>query len=243
MSSSIVPAGSFAALTKSTEGPSFDEIVRTNMGPGGIDPSMLDRVKVPAGGATTWEVPGLGDEPDSKKELVGVIVGIRNIRSFYEDAYDGGNEPPDCSSDDSVTGTPRVDDDGNLTATVPCGGSCYECEQSRWGSGKNGGQACSQRMLIMLLQPDSILPIVVNAPPTSLKEIVKLLQRLTSRGVLFHSVVVSLKLTKETNAGGVPYSRIAPSFVRDLDNDEAMSAAAMFRGLNKVFTEIADQPF
>jgi hypothetical protein len=210
MSDSIVPAGSFAALAPSEEGVDLQEIVEINMGPTGVDPSMLDRVKVPSGGSTIWEVPGLGDETEAEKELVGVIVGIQNVRSYFASKYTGGNEPPDCSSSDGINGIPSSD------SIEGYGGKCATCPKSQWGSAVDDdgnptdGQACSQRKLLMLLRPDSMLPLVVNVPPSSLKELDKLLLRLTAKKVPFFGAVVSLKLIKEKSGGGIEYSKISP---------------------------------
>jgi len=196
---------------------------------------MLDRVKVPSGGGLAWEVPTLEGETEPKKELVGVIVGIQNIRSYYAREYTGGNEPPDCSSRDGIFGEPASD------SAEGYGGRCSACPMSAWKSGKNGGQACSQRKLLLLLQEDSMLPIVVNVPPTSLRELDQFLLRLTAKKLPFFKAVVALKLVKEKSSGGIDYARIAPSFVRVLDEGEAKSAQALYAGLRSVFGHVAQE--
>ena len=240
MSDSIVPAGSFAALTPAEDGMALQDIVNINMGGSGVDPSMLDRVKVPSGGSLAWEVPGVDGEPEPTKEIIGVLVGVKNVRSYYETEYSGGNEAPDCASEDGITGTPREPGCGY-------GGQCSVCPKSQWGSGENGGQACSQRKLLLVLQPDSMLPLVVNVPPSSLREVDKYLLRLTAKKMPFFYCVTSLKLAKEKNKGGIEYAKIAPGFVRLLEDDEKASAFAMFRGLSAVFNQVAadsvEEPF
>lgn len=233
MSKDIVPAGSFAALAPAEGDMGLQDIVSINMGNEGIDPSMLDKVKVPSGGSLVWEVPGLDGESEPTKDLVGVIVGQRNIRSYFASEYSGGNEPPDCSSEDGVTGEPSSD------SAEGYGGQCATCPKAQWGSAENGGQACSQRKLLLLLQPDAMLPLVVNVPPSSLKEVNKYLLRLTSKKVPFFNVVTSLKLAKVKSGGGIEYAQIAPGFVRVLDEEEGQSAKSMFQSLNAVFNHLA----
>jgi hypothetical protein len=241
MSDSIVPVGSFAALAEPDSGFSLQDIVEMNMGGEGLDPSMLDKVKVPAGGATLWEVPGLGDEPDSVKDLIGVIVGIKNIRVFYEGEYDGGNEQPDCYSADGITGQLR---EGYEPDEPGVGGKCAVCPKAVWGTGKNGvGFACPKRMKIMLLQPDSMLPLVISVPPTSMDPIRQMLKKLTSARKLFFQVVTKLSLVKEKNQGGISYSKISPSYVRDLDETEAKHAYAMVRSLDRALSQSDEEPF
>lgn len=233
--SEIVVAGSFAALAPIEGDLGLQDIVNINMGGGGVDPSMLDRVKVPSGGGLAWEVPTIDGESEPKKELIGVIVGVQNIRSYYASEYTGGNEPPDCASRDGIFGEPASD------SAEGYGGACSKCPMSQWGSGKNGGQACSQRKLLLLLQEDSMLPLVVNVPPSSLRELDKFLLRLTAKKLPFFKAVVSLKLVKEKSAGGIDYARIAPGFIRVLDETEAKSAQAMYASLRSVFGHVAQE--
>lgn len=234
MSDKLAKAGKFAALAPVEDGMGLSEIVNINMGGGGIDPSMLDKVKVPAGGSLTWEVPSLEGDTEPHKELIGVIVGIQNIRTYYATKFDGGNEPPDCFSRDGLVGEPSSD------SVEGYGGRCSECPKAQWGSGENGGQACAQRKLVLHLMSDAMLPIVVTVPPSSLKELDRYLLRLTSKRTPFYKVVSSLKLSKEKSKGGIEYARIAPAFIRMLDEDEAEAANNMFHSLHAVFGQVAE---
>lgn len=233
MSESIVPVGSFAALTPSEGTMAIQDIVAINLGGTPIDPSMLDKVKVPSGGSLAWEVPGLDGEPEPTKEIVGVIIGVQNIRAYYQEEYSGGNEPPDCRSSDGITGETAED------GVEGYGGQCSTCPKSQWGSGPTGGQACSQRKLLFVLPPEATLPMVVNVPPTSLHEMNKYLLRLTSKGVPFYQVATSLKLRKVQSKSGIDYAQIAPGYVRKLDEDESLAAARLYQSLRGVFGQVA----
>ena len=65
----------------------------------------FDRVKIPSGGGLAFEVPGDDpDEPDMKKEIVGVIVDQHAVNAYWAVKYSGQNNPPDCSSMDGKVG-------------------------------------------------------------------------------------------------------------------------------------------
>lgn len=85
----------------------------------------FDRVKIPSGGATMFELPGdEADEPEMVKEFSAVILHHHPVLQYYKEKYTGGSNPPDCGSFDGVTGegTP--------------GGVCAQCPQSVWLRGE-----------------------------------------------------------------------------------------------------------
>ena len=82
----------------------------------------FDRVKLPAGGGTAFEIPSAdGEDSEMAKDITGVIV--YNHPAYYHDKYNGGSNPPDCGSFDGVSGI------GNP------GGSCQNCPYNKFGSG------------------------------------------------------------------------------------------------------------
>ena len=163
----------------------------------------LDRVKIPAGGATVWQVPGL--EGISNHEAIeGIIVSISVRRAFWESSFDGSNTPPDCSSTDGFRG---VGDPG---------GECSACPFNEFGSavkqnGQQGrGKRCQERRIILLIRPEDRLPLAISAPPTSIKNIKQFLMRLP---VPMYQAVVRLELEVDKNADGVAFSKVVPSYV------------------------------
>ena len=65
----------------------------------------FDRVKIPSGGATMFELPGdEADEPEMVKEFSAVILHHHPVLQYYKEKYTGGSNPPDCGSFDGVTG-------------------------------------------------------------------------------------------------------------------------------------------
>jgi hypothetical protein len=139
------------------------EILQENVG-GAITEFDLQRAKVPTGGMTAWVLPSLDGEDEIVQHIDGVIVYHREPRAFWKQSIDegGGNNPPDCSSVD-----------GKLGVGDP-GGECSVCPMAEWGSkdhGESRGQACKQMKLIFLLRPESLLPMALFLPPTSIRPV------------------------------------------------------------------------
>ena len=77
----------------------------------------FDRIKIPSGGTTAFEVPGDSeDDVEMVKEINGVILYNHPAFSFYTEKYTGGNNPPDCGSFDGVVGYV-----GNTCGFASCG--------------------------------------------------------------------------------------------------------------------------
>jgi hypothetical protein len=197
-----------------TDSSQLQQIIRDNIG-GQIGAFDLDRCKVPAGGGTNWELPTL-EGIQEIKELQGVIVHFSDPRAYWEVPFDesGGGSPPDCSSTDGYTGR-----------GVP-GGECQECPLAAFGSAPqrgdkpSRGQACKQMRFLFLARPDSIIPLLVVAPPTSLRELKQYFIRMAGEMVNFASVVTELTLVKDKNSDGITYSRIVPRMVKRLSETE-----------------------
>src|SRR3954452_5608019 len=82
------------------------EIVRENLRGEEISEFDLARVRMPAGGATNWEIPVLGGTEGSKA-IEGLLVFSKFTRSYWILSYDElrGKDPPDCSSPDATLAT------------------------------------------------------------------------------------------------------------------------------------------
>lgn len=208
------------------------EIVEANVGPAGFSVSDLDRIVMPSGGQPFWSVPDLSGEPSAEKAIEGVIIEWQDRRAYWARSLDesGGGSPPDCSSDDGITG---VGDPG---------GACEACPLSKFGSGPDGvGQACKQMRMLYMLREDQILPVVITAPPTSLAPVRQYMLRLTSRRVPYYGVLTSLELEQTTNQGGIKYSKIKPVLVDRLDASVAEKVKSMRDSLRPYLTAIRTQ--
>jgi hypothetical protein len=171
--------------------------------------SGFDRVKIPSGGSTMYELPGdEADEPETVKEFSAVILHHHPVLQYYKEKYTGGSNPPDCGSLDGVTG------EGDP------GGVCAKCPLAQFGSGENSGKACKNRRRLFLLREGEIFPLILSLPTGSLKEFSRYIKRLLSRGNKSNMVVTRFTLKKATNSSGIAYSQAAFAVDRPLTAEE-----------------------
>lgn len=174
----------------------------------GLD-SGFDRIKIPTGGGTMFEVPGNDpNDPNAVKEFSAVILCHHPMYTFYSARYNGSNNPPDCLSIDGITGTGSP------------GGKCLKCPNNKFGSGDNGSKACKNKHQIYLLREDEIFPIILCLPTSSNKEFSRYIKRLLSTGEKSDSVVTKFSLKKAVNKGGIAYSQVQFAVDRKLTDEE-----------------------
>lgn len=183
-------------------------LIAGNLGGSQLQVSDLPKVKIPAGGSTTWLVP-----PDDApaKDLEGIVVYQHDLRAMFAQNENGGisNDPPLCTSDDARFGK-----------GVP-GGDCSRCANAMYGSAGVGkkGQACKSMHRIYLLSQGSVLPVVLTLSPSSIAPWRKYMISLINTQRAVGSVVTKVSLEK-VSGGPAPYARIVPSCVRVLDEAE-----------------------
>lgn len=217
-STDLVPLQTFAIAERPDD---LALILRENVGDGRMTPFDLDRVKVPTSGGRTWLVPTLDGDKD-ERALEGVIVAWREPRAFWEGAFSGGGNPPECSSVDGVIGQGTY----GIGSELHGDGQCRTCPMAAWGSkvDEKGqatrGQACKQMRLLFLLPADALLPFAIFCPPTSIAPVRKYFMRLSAQGIPYYGVVTSLALDKATNAGGIDYSQVVPTMAGRLSTDD-----------------------
>lgn len=182
------------------------EIVKENAGAGGISPLDLDRVTIPAGGGTQWEVQSL-EGVEHKTTIEGIVVYFQDGRVYWEQGFEqGGGLPPTCVSADQVTGVGRP------------GGECAICPMAQFGSADGGrGQACRTRRDLFLLQQNDLLPIAIQLPVTSFQAARKYFLRLTRSGTPYYGVVTGIGLETTKNQAGIKYSIATFAVTQRLD--------------------------
>ncbi len=175
----------------------------------------FDRIKIPAGGATAFEVPGDNDETEMVKEIECVILHHHPAYAFYQSQYTGGNNPPDCGSFNGITGVGTP------------GGECANCPFNRFGSGAGQSKACKNRRMIYILVDGELFPMVMSLPTGSLKEFTHYIKRQLSKGRRLSQIVTKISLKKATNSTGITYSQAVFTFVRVLESNEKTAVALM----------------
>jgi hypothetical protein len=222
----LAPIGNFAVLRQ--DATSIAEALAENLGGEQVGPSDLDRIRIPAGGGTSWTVPTINGEEDAK-EFTGVIVGIKTVRSFWQEEFSGEGNPPDCYSDDGVVGhgDPGV--------------ACASCPLNVFGSAKGAGKACKERRLLFVLRENDFLPVVVALPPASIQPFKKFLMRLSSQGLPYSSVVTSFTLEKDKNSGGIVFSKAKLGVAGVLSSEEAATVRAYAETIRPLLARVRDE--
>lgn len=213
----------------------FAAVLRENLQGEDIGAFDLERIKVPTGGSPFWEVPNADTgEVEAVKTFDGVIVAWKGTKTYWATAFGAGaGAPPDCHSDDGVTGigTP--------------GGACPTCPFNQFGSkpatAENPdpkGKACRDQRLLFVLREGAMMPTLVSLPPSAIGAVKKYFLSLASRGVAYSAVVTRFSLIPDKSSGGIGYSLAQLSMVERLEPANAESvkqyAAAIAPSLAKV---------
>lgn len=182
------------------------KIIKDNVGDEGINSFDLDRIKLPTGGSTSWEIPTL-EGTESAQEIVGVPIYWHDGRVLFDGEFTGESKPPLCGSNDGIRGEGEP------------GGLCSECPFSQWESDPKGGrgQACKSIRLLFIIRKGDMLPVVIPCPPTSIRPIKKYFLRLANNALPYYGAVTSFKLEKVKDT--FTYSRIVPTFVEKLEGE------------------------
>lgn len=182
----------------------------------GIESFNLNRIGVPAGGATVFSFETLeGDE--TVKELDVIVAGIKgNEKVWWRDEYTGGGAPPDCSSHDGITGYGNNSKDPEAE---PAQHQCSTCAWNQWESSRNGGPGkdCADIAMVVFFRKDSFLPDMMVIPPSSLKKLREYSMKLMQAGKNIRNVVTKLTLETAQSHSGIKYSQLKLAYVADLD--------------------------
>jgi hypothetical protein len=207
------------------------DIIRENLGGEAINVLSLERRKIPSGGGMFFTVVGIDGKETPREELQGIVVAHRKIRLRWEKGLDqgGGNQPPDC-----------VSNDGQLGQGSP-GGPCALCPLARFGSDPKGnrGKACKEIRQLLVLTPESALPFVLNLPPTSLSAWESYALALGGQRHRFWSVVTAISLAKQKNADSIEYAQAHIRMVRELTEAEREQVAPYVQGMKDVLGRAA----
>lgn len=234
------PAGVPATLTEhyGMLNPALAGIIQENIGAGGLKPTDLVRIKIPAGGGLAFEIPTLSGEPEIAQTLEVVILAWADKRAYWAKEFSGENTPPDCASDDCFVGVCR-------TAELKLGGNCSTCPLSQFGSApqKNGkasnAQACKQiRPIYFLRKGKGALPMRLVSPPTSVGEVKKFFLQLSSEGIPYYGGEIIIGLKKDKSKDGIEYSKLTFKLARKFNEAEFKAIAALHATMKGQFSNM-----
>lgn len=199
----------------------------------GLGAIPFERAKIPSGGGLAFELPGeTEDEPIMSTELTGVILYHHPVNAYWEEQYNGGNEPPDCSSMDGKQGVFRA------TGEIR---DCSKCPYNEFGSSNSGsgGKACKNIHRCYILREGNPIPIILALPPTSLKYIRDYIgKRILVKGMRCYDAITKITLKKEKSNDGILYSRAAFAFVDKLAAEQRAEAKSMAENIKSLSSDI-----
>lgn len=176
----------------------------------------IDRVKLPAGGGTAFEVPSEdGEDTEMVKDITGVILYNHPAFAYYASAFAGGHAAPDCSSIDGVTGV-----------GMP-GGDCRNCPMNKFGSGEGQSKLCKNKRMLYILREGELFPITLSLPTGSLKTFTNYVKRQLTKGRKISQIVTKISLKKATSAAGIAYSQAVFTFERALTPEEVAAVSGV----------------
>jgi len=176
--------------------------------------ALFDVIKSPAGGITSFSVPGISGDT-MEKELTGIILDYTTPRAYWD-------------TPDPVEGTPPVCFSMDSHASYVEGKPCARCVFNDFGSkdGESNAKACKESVEVYLLRPDSIMPVIVRIPVSSKLLFLKYSMRLIGSMTPIYGVVTRITLDKATSKAGKPYALYNFEAVSVLSTEEAATARA-----------------
>jgi len=214
MTTELVPYEKFVISAEKTA--KIRKAMQDNLEGSAVGTWDFDRIKVPCGGSTTWEIERQG-ETESLREFDVIVLHAKLKRAYWSHGLDQGGTagPPDCSSEDTEHGM-----------GVP-GGDCATCPMAEWNSDPKGGrgQACKTRNILIVRLPGSLIPQVLSLPPTSLKPWRRYAFRLGGQGLSYYEVVTRFVAEKH-GQGPTGYAIAVPSMIAELPKDMAAEVEA-----------------
>lgn len=198
----------------------LEEIISENLDGVSMGLFDLDMIKVPSGGNTSFDIPD-----NDKSKIEGIILDQFDMRSYWSGGDDDEslNSPPDCTSYDLITGY------GNP------GGMCATCPYSKFGSGKNDGQACKHIQIIFLSRENSFLPVGIKLPPTSLKALKKYSIDMMKKGLKRDEYIAVFTLRKVEKTKTTPAYSVIEIASGEKIPSEFMGAVANAKTQVKAF--------
>jgi len=192
----------FAALAMTTE--DITEIITENLGDEGIALSDLGRINRDG---KEFVIPGVEGE-EIVKSFDAVIIAQTYQRGYWKHSFDEtGGADPDCFSRDAKIGEFDATKFVEAGDTIPTA-DCKTCPLAEFNSGKNGGQACTKSLSLLVLLPDNILPYTVRIPVGSISDAKKYFTALIGKKSAYYGVITHFETIKKESSAGISYDGI-----------------------------------
>ena len=187
----------------------------------------FEQVKIPTGGGLQFTTTDDSLTEVYVDNITGVIIAHQSVNAFWAEDFNGENQPPDCSSNDAITGS------GNINLDIPQGQLCKTCPLNQWGTDKRGGKGkeCKNIVRLYILEQGSVFPKVVSLPPTSITPWKEYAFRLAARGKSISGVVTTVKLEKAKSQTGILYSKAVFVKVSDLAREQYLAVKGLGESL------------
>jgi hypothetical protein len=116
------------------------------------------------------------------------------------------------------------------------GERCLHCVHNSFGSkdGDTNAKACKESVELLMLRPDSIMPVIVRVPVSSKLLFQRYSTRLIGKLIPIHGVITKITLSKATNKTGQPYATYNFEVIRQLNADEITQVKAYSAGFKAI---------
>lgn len=135
-------------------------------------------------GPAQFRFPG-AEQKDAVQSFEGTIVATATHKAYFAGAYQQGTHAqPDCSSQDGIHGSREREQvkDGSGTLRDVYGG-CADCYYNQFGTARQGqGKACADFRVLGVLVEGYQLPLILRAPPSSIKHVDSYITQRAARG-------------------------------------------------------------
>lgn len=160
------------------------------------------------------------------KKFTGIIIYKQTINAYWKDVYSGSHEPPSCFSPDGIA--PTSGDDRQST-------KCAYCIQNKFKSSKvpgSTGKACSNKRVIHVIVKGSEMPYKLSIASASIKSFDSYMSTLANKKIPYPRAVTEFSLEAKKNSGGIEYSEMKFTLLKDIKDDEdALNQAIKIRDI------------
>ena len=136
----------------------------------GLSSFEMNRIKIPAGGSSAWEIQTLDGERAATEIVCTILHCKGNEKSWWmTTGEDSGGGPPDCVSHDGISGVGinRVLTEDDSEADIETH-DCASCAWNQFGSSRkpgSKGKDCSDTAYLYFFEEDARLPTLLVVPP------------------------------------------------------------------------------